>query len=54
MLQLQTPAGLVISAYALTSTCFSEAKDTFYDELSAANSEVPLQEPLLSQGGLTP
>ena len=56
MLQLQTSAGLVsiISAYTLTLTCFSEAKDTFYDELSTANSEVPLQQPLLSLRSSSP
>ena len=51
-LQLQTSAGLVslISAYAPTLTSASELKDRFYDDLYAAISKVPLQEPLLMLG----
>ena len=47
-LQLQTSAGLVslISAYAPTLISASELKDRFYDDLSAAISKVPPQEPL--------
>ena len=47
-LQLQTSAGLVslISAYAPTLAFASELKDRFFDDLSAAISKVPLQEPL--------
>ena len=50
-LQLQTSAGLVslISAYVPTLTSASELKDRFYDDLSAAISKVPLQEPLFIQ-----
>ena len=46
-LQLQTSARPVslISAYARTMTSSSEAKDRFYDELSAVMSDVPPQEP---------
>ena len=51
-LQLQTSAGLVslISAYAPTLTSASELKDRFYDDLSAAISKVPQQEPLFIFG----
>ena len=35
-----------VSAYAPTLTSASELKDRFYDDLSAAISKVPLQDPL--------
>ena len=52
-LQLQTSAGLVslISAYAPKLTSMSELKNKFYDDLSAAISEVPPQEPLFILAG---
>ena len=51
-LQLQTSAGLVslISAYAPTLTSASELKDWIYEDLSAAISKVPPQEPLFIFG----
>ena len=49
---LQTSAGLVslISAYAPTLTSASKLKDRFYDDLSAASSKVPPQDPLFIFG----
>src|SRR6201996_3765554 len=51
-LQLHTSRGLVnlISAYAPTLTSAAEAKDMFYDDLSAAVSRIPENNPLFILG----